>query len=119
MCTNTHAMNTRPYFNRHGFEASMYIPCRVMKLLNMGNIILMLQLLTLLGLRHVFSGSAQNTLDTLIEILDDLDVIRKELGESSVSSLIVSKLKNAMSDRHAAENLFSSVLSDYRAKHSP
>ena len=115
-------MNTRPYFNRHGFEASVYIPCRVMKLLNMGNIILMLQLLTLHFLSVLdtfFSGSAQNTLDTLIEILDDLDVIRKELGESSVSSLIVSKLKNAMSDRHAAEKLFSSVLSDYRAQHSP
>ena len=27
-----------------------------------------------LGLRHVFSGSAQNTLETLLEIVDDLDV---------------------------------------------
>ncbi len=61
----------------------------------------------------VFSGSAQNALDTLIEML------RKELGESSVSSLIVSKLKNTMTDRHAAEKLFSSVSSDYRAQHSP
>ena len=59
-----------------------------------------------LGLRHVFSGSAQSTLDTLVEILEDLDVVRKELGEGSVSSIIISKLKNTMSDRHAAEKLF-------------
>lgn len=38
---------------------------------------LMWQLLTLhlllIGHRHILSGSAQNTLDTLLEILDDLD----------------------------------------------
>ena len=28
-----------------------------------------------LGLRHVFSGSSQNTLDTLKEILEDMDVV--------------------------------------------
>ena len=31
-----------------------------------------------LGLRHVFSGSSQTTLDTLKEILDDLDVVQRE-----------------------------------------
>ena len=72
-----------------------------------------------LSLRHVFSGSAQNTLDTLIEILDDLDVVRKEFGETSVSSIIISKLKNTMSDRHAAEKLFSTILSEYRANILP
>ena len=65
-----------------------------------------------LGLRHVFSGSVQNTLDTLLEILDDLDVVCKEIGQASVSSSIIMKLKNTMSDRHAAEKLFSRVLSD-------
>lgn len=68
-----------------------------------------------LGLRHVFSGTAQNTLETLKEILDDLDVVRKELGESAVSATIVQKMKNTMSDRHAAEKLFCDILSDYRA----
>lgn len=68
-----------------------------------------------LGIRHVFSGSAQNTLETLIEILDDLDVVRKEIGECDVSSKIVSKLKNTMTDRHAAEKLFANILADYRA----
>ena len=72
-----------------------------------------------LGLRHVFSGSVQTTLDTLLKILDDLDVVRKEIGESSVSSKIISKLKNTMSDRHAAEKLFSTILSEYRANILP
>jgi hypothetical protein len=72
-----------------------------------------------LGLRHVFSGSAQNTLETLLEILDDLDVVQKELGKSSVASTIVMKLKNTMSDRHSAEKLFSAVLCDYRASVLP
>ena len=72
-----------------------------------------------LGLRHVFSGSAQTTLDTLLEILEDLDVIRKEIGEECVSSKIICKLKNTMSDRHAAEKLFSTLLSEYRANILP
>ena len=42
-----------------------------------------------LCLRHVFSGSSQNTLDTLREILDDLDTVQKELGSSQVSGKIV------------------------------
>ncbi len=43
-------------------------------------------------LRHVFSGSAQTTLDTLLEILDDLNVVRKEIGQTSVSSKIIRTL---------------------------
>ena len=38
-----------------------------------------------LGLRHVFSGSAQTTMDTLLEILDDLDVVRKKISQSEDS----------------------------------
>ena len=72
-----------------------------------------------LGLRHVFSGSAQNTLETLTEILDDLDVVRKEVGQSAVSAKIISKLKNTMSDRHAAEKLFAQILAEYRANILP
>uniref|UniRef100_A0A1X7UVR1 Uncharacterized protein n=1 Tax=Amphimedon queenslandica TaxID=400682 RepID=A0A1X7UVR1_AMPQE len=33
-----------------------------------------------LGLCHVFSGSVQNTLDTLKEILEDLDIVQEKLG---------------------------------------
>ena len=68
-----------------------------------------------LGLRHVFSGTAQNTLETLLEILDDLDVVCKETGQCSVSSKILFKIKNTMSGRHSAEKLFSTFLADYRA----
>jgi hypothetical protein len=67
-----------------------------------------------LGIRHVFSGSAQNTLDTLLEILEDLDVVRNKIGKSDVSSTVITKIKNTMSDRHAAEKLFSQILSEYR-----
>ena len=72
-----------------------------------------------LGLRHVFSGSAQTTMDTLLEILDDLDVVRKKISQSEVSLKIITKIKNTMSDRHAAEKLFSQILSDYRTNILP
>ena len=72
-----------------------------------------------LGLRHVFSGSAQNTLETLTEILEDIDVVQKECGRSAVSATIIAKIKNTMSDRHSAEKLFSEVLADYRASILP
>ena len=45
-----------------------------------------------LGLRHVFSGSAQTTLETLTEILEDIDVVQKECGLSPVSAKIVAKI---------------------------
>ena len=67
-----------------------------------------------LGLRQIFSGSAQNTLETLTEILEDLNVVSKELGGNSVSESILLKIKNTMSDRHSAEKLFSQLLQEYR-----
>ena len=67
-----------------------------------------------LGLRQIFSGSAQNTLDTLTEILDNLNVVRTELGGSNVSEKVLLKIKNTMSDRHSAEKLFSQLLQEYR-----
>ena len=47
----------------------------------------------MLGLRHVFSGSAQNTLETFKEILDDLDAVQEALGRHAVSAKIVQALK--------------------------
>ena len=47
--------------------------------------------------------------------MDDLDVVRKELGDFAVSAKIFQKIKNTMSDRHTAEKLFCEILSDYRA----
>ena len=38
-----------------------------------------------LGMRHVFSGSASNSLETFIEILTDLDDVNTVLGKGTVS----------------------------------
>lgn len=62
-----------------------------------------------LGLRHVFSGSAQDTLETLKEILDDIDSVQLALGKNAVSAKVVAKIKNT-SDRHAAEKLFNQFM---------
>lgn len=72
-----------------------------------------------LGLRHVFSGSAGDTLQTFKDILEDIDDVHQVLGKDPVSAKIVSKIKNTMSDRHAAEKLFNELLHDYRAELLP
>ena len=72
-----------------------------------------------LGLHHVFPGSAQDTLDTLREMLQDLDMVQKQLSAPKVSSTIISKLKNTTFDRHAAEKLFNELLADYGAEILP
>ena len=72
-----------------------------------------------LGLRHVFSGSANDTLETLKEILSDIDSVQLSLGKEAVSSRIIAKIKNTMSDRHAAEKLFNELVSDFRAEILP
>ena len=71
-----------------------------------------------LGLRHIFSGSSQTTLK---EILDDLDSVCAELGGSDerISSRIIAKMKNTMSDRHSAEKRFNELLFDYRTQVLP
>ena len=73
----------------------------------------------MLGLRHVFSGSAQNTLETFKEILDDLDAVQEALGRHAVSAKIVQALKNTMSDRHSAQKLFNEILTDYHSSILP
>ena len=45
--------------------------------------------------------------------------VHLSLGQEAVSSKIVSKIKNTMSDRHAAEKLFNEMLHDYRAENLP
>ena len=67
----------------------------------------------------MFSGSAKNTLEVLNEILEDLDMVQEQLGQAKVSSKIISKLKNTMSDHHAAEKLFNQLLADYRTEILP
>ena len=72
-----------------------------------------------LGIRHIFSGSAKNTLETFQEILSDIDSVQQALGGNAKSTEIVTKLKNAMSDCHAAEKLFNEFFSEFRAEILP
>lgn len=60
-------------------------------------------------------------LDTLTEILEDLDMVQKQLhvNGSKVSSSIVAKIKNTMSDHHAAEKLFNELSADYMSEILP
>ena len=46
-------------------------------------------------------------------------MVQKQLNGSKVSSTIVAKVKNTMSDRHAAEKLFNELLADYRSEILP
>lgn len=46
-----------------------------------------------LALGHVVSGSAEDTLGTLKEILDDIDSIHTALGKDTASAAIVAKLQ--------------------------
>ena len=66
-----------------------------------------------LGNRHIFSGSAKNTLETYQEILSDINSVQQALGGNAKSTEIVTKLKNAMSNHHATEKIFNELLSEY------
>ena len=72
-----------------------------------------------LEIRHIFSGSDKNTLETFQEILSDIESVQQVLGGNAKSTEIVTKLKNTMSDRHAAEKLFNELLSEFRAEILP
>ena len=51
--------------------------------------------------------------------MSDLDDVNAALGKEAVSSKIMLKIKNTMSDRHAAEKLFNEMLHDYRVEILP
>ncbi len=72
-----------------------------------------------LGVRHVFSGSSHDSLETLKQILNDIDSVQSVLGKEAASSKIIYNIKNTMSDRHAAEKLFNELLYDFRAEILP
>ena len=59
-----------------------------------------------MDLHHNFSVFAQTTLDTMKEILEDLDMVQQALGEQCNSKRIVILIKNTISYRHAAVKLF-------------
>jgi len=71
-----------------------------------------------LGIQETESGSAQTTLDTLEEILDDLtSTAAARKGETG--KIILSKIKSTMSDRAATEKAFSDSLSQYHSEILP
>ena len=71
------------------------------------------------GIRNMFSVSAQNTLDVFKEILEDIDEINRSLGRDSALAKIVASIKNTMSDRHVVEKNFNELLENYRSEVLP
>ena len=63
-----------------------------------------------LGLTEMLSGSATQVLSTFQQILYDLELTT----QSGSSRVILSKIKNTMSDRHIVEKNFNSLLQSYR-----
>eukprot|EP00117_Sycon_ciliatum_P036187 scpid41604/ scgid27282/ len=69
-----------------------------------------------LGMREVFSGSAQATLDKYVQIVDDIERVS---GERDAAMKITAALKNTMSDRHAVQKSFNGLLQQYRCQILP
>ena len=72
-----------------------------------------------IGIRNMFSGSAQSTLDVFKEILEDIDAINTSLGRDSALTKIVASIKNTMSDRHVVQKNFNELLENYRSEVLP
>ena len=68
-----------------------------------------------LGLTEMLSGSATQVLSTFQQILYDLELTT----QSGSSHVILSKIKNTMSDRHIVEKNFNSLLQCYRMEVLP
>ena len=68
-----------------------------------------------LGLSDMLTGSAQQTLDALKQILSDLEFV---VGKGVQTSLL-SKIKNTLSDRHIVEKKFKNLLEDFRLEILP
>ena len=73
-----------------------------------------------LGLREMCNGSAQTTLDTLNEILADIEeVANKALGVGNAANRILANIKCTMSDRASTEKSFNDLLTAYRSEILP
>ena len=59
--------------------------------------------------------AAQNSIDTPAGSVDDLNVVSKELGGSSVFEKVLLKIKNTMSDGYSAENSFHRCYKSFEA----
>ena len=69
-----------------------------------------------LALCEMKSGCATDSLDTLDNILEDIEEACQSVGINDSKDSIVTTIKNTMSDRHSAEKKFNSLLEDYREK---
>ena len=63
-----------------------------------------------LGMAEMLTGSTNQVLHTFVQILSDIELVA---GPGS-GNLILSKIKNTMSDRHVVEKKFNELLEDYR-----
>ena len=68
-----------------------------------------------LGLSEMLTGSAEKTLDTLKQILDDIELVTGE----STSKTLLANIKNTMSDRHIVQKNFNELLEMYRSEILP
>ena len=70
-----------------------------------------------LGLREMSSKSSETTLDTLVQILGDIDRVG-QLGSNSSKQILVN-FRNTMSDRAATEKKFNELFETYRSDALP
>ena len=66
-----------------------------------------------LGLRHIETKSADNTLKVFKELLSDIDE-RSHVAQNGVSRDILQHITATMSDRAATESKFNDILQEYR-----
>lgn len=63
-----------------------------------------------LGLAEMSTGSASHVLETFQQVLSDVELA----AGPKAGAIILSKIKNTMSDRHIVEKNFNQLLEDYR-----
>ena len=68
-----------------------------------------------LGLSEMLTGSAERTLDTLKQILDDIELV----AGKPTSKTLLGNIKNTMSDRHIVQKNFNELLESYRSEILP
>jgi len=68
-----------------------------------------------LGLSEMLTGSAEKTLDTLKQILDDIELV----AGKTVRASLLTNIKNTMSDRHIVQKNFNELLESYRSEILP
>ena len=68
-----------------------------------------------LGLAEMSTGSASHVLETFQQVLSDVELA----AGPKAGAIILSKIKNTMSDRHIVEKNFNQLLEDYRGSVLP